>query len=121
MYEALRLSSAVELVHANLPIQGVPVDAEHLCSSGLVAFRLAKCGLYESLFEFVPGLPKKYAAVDHFGDEGFQLLFHNIVPTKLQVLAPPSLNFLITDQELRLQLERRNDGYNSGSRKKVRR
>ena len=98
----LRLPSAVEIVRADLPIQCVSVDTEHLRSPRLIAIRLAQCGLYKFLFECVAGLPKKYAAVDHFGDEGFQLLFHNIVPTDSQVFAPPSLDFLITDQELRL-------------------
>ena len=68
IFGSLLLSSAVELMHADLPIQGVSVDAEQLCSSGLVAFRLAQRGLYEFLFECVTRLPKWYAAVDHFGD-----------------------------------------------------
>ncbi len=53
--------------------------------------------------------------------DGFKVLFHNLIRTESKVFAPPSLDFLVTDQEFCLQLEGCYDGHDAGSWKKIRR
>ena len=76
----------VQLVLADLAIERIAMDAKNLSGLGLISTGLGESALNESLLEFAQSFVQINAAVDHFGDEGFQLLFHNFFLTRGSIL-----------------------------------
>jgi hypothetical protein len=67
----------VQFVLDDFAIECVPVDAKYFGGLGLIPTRFCERVLDEFLLEFGKCFRQKDAPFDHFGHEGFQLLFHN--------------------------------------------
>jgi hypothetical protein len=68
---------------ADLTIERIAVDAKDLRCLGLISTRFGKRSLDESLFEFIESFIQKNPAVDHLFDKAFQLLFHDLLPWRM--------------------------------------
>jgi len=67
----------VQFVLGDFAIKRIAMDAKNLGGLGLISTGFGESALNESLLEFAQSFVQINAAVDHFGDKGFQLLFHN--------------------------------------------
>ena len=69
-------AAVVELVFGNFATEGVAMNAEDFGGTRLVAVGAFEDALDEALFEFAYGLIEEDTALDHQGNQTFQLISH---------------------------------------------
>jgi len=66
----------VEFVLGDFAAKRVAMNAQDFCGAGLVAVGAFENALDEALFEFADSLVEEDAALDHQGNQAFQLISH---------------------------------------------
>ena len=68
----------VQFVLGDFAIKRIAMDAKNLGGLGLISTGFGERSLDEFLFEFIKSFGQINSAVNHLGNKGFQLLFHNV-------------------------------------------